>query len=342
MTIFSDAAGFRYFGDCQWGTLNINYPTQYYLEALPTANIDAARPGISAALTNLCSQAGLSYRNVATQANFDTILGTTTSLTFLWFGPNGDIDDRYTFGFARSDGNGGNHVGALSVFNNSGSTSTTQTSIAHTVNRLFYLAHPLNSVNNYLVSFGIPSSTISPMYWVGASDGQYLALFTFQRNWATSQVKTNFFYAGQLANVNTGFNYYNANNITKTIALCRLGVQSVSDAITDTVTGGHYIANAAKETLQTGDAAYSIVCSDGQTPTSQWATDMYVFDNNTTLGFPAMGRVRGMLLGTGTYTLGKPVKIQGSVFPDGGSPWYIPVGTYAGKTLLMRCHSSMS
>lgn len=59
-------------------------------------------------------------------------------------------------------------------------------------------------------------------------------------------------------------------------------------------------------------------------------------------GFPRWAGYGGMLLGTGTYTLGKPVKIQGSVFPDGGSQWYIPVGTYAGKTLLMRCYSSMT
>lgn len=99
---------------------------------------------------------------------------------------------------------------------------------------------------------------------------------------------------------------------------------------------------AEKTLLETGRATYAISCSDGQTPTSQWATDMWVFDNNAGLGYPVIGRVPNMLLGTGTYTYLKPVKIQGSVFPDSGSPWYLPVGMYAGKTLLMRCYSSIS
>lgn len=336
MTIFSDAAGFKYFGDCQWGTFNINYPTQYYLEALPTANIDTASPGISAALTNLCTQSGLAFRNVASQSDFNTRSEGNLSLHFLWFGANGDIDDRYAFALQNwtSATNG-----ATGVYNDLGSTNTVNASLLSATNRLFYLSPVLNGASGASsVSFGVASSTISPIYWVGASDGQYLALFTYQRNFGTNAAKTSLFYAGQLADVNTGFNYYNASNITKTITFNQLGGGTASVA----VTGGHYIANAAKATLQTGDAAYAIVCSDSQNPTSQWATDMYVFDNNTTLGFPAMGRVRGMLLGTGTYTLGKAVKIQGSVFPDGGSQWYIPVGTYAGKTLLMRCYSSMS
>ena len=339
MTIFSDAAGFKYFGDCQWGTLNIDYPTQYYLEALPTANIDTARPGISTALTNLCTQSGLAFRNVATQATFDARVGTVNGQHFLWFGANGDIDDRYSFG-VRSWITGTSNDSNVNIFNDTGSTSTDPTANPNSVstNRLYYLGpNGLNSSANVNIAT-TPSGTVSPLYWVGASDGQYLALFLYQRNWGGDAARSSFFYAGQLANVNTGFNYYSASNTTKTISFCQIGGTSVSVA----VTGGHYITNTAKATLQTGDAAYSIVCSDSQTPTSQWATDMYVFDNNTTLGFPAMGQVRGLLLGTGTYTLGKPVKIQGSVFPDGGSQWVIPVGTYAGKTLLMRCYSSMT
>lgn len=334
MTIFSDAAGFKYFGDCQWGTLNIDYPTQYYLEALPTANIDTARPGISAALTNLCTSAGLAFRNVASQADFDARIIPPDPLHFLWFGANGDIDDRYCFSIKHNS-----PAIAVMVFNDSGSTVTNPTSEPYstTTNRLYYLTIGGLNAAGSTITFSASSSTMTPIYWVGASDGQYLALFLFQRNLSNNSITSSFYYAGLLSNVNTGYNYYSANNTTKTISLFGGGTSTGFP----TIRGGHYIANAAKATLLTGDAAYPIVCSDSQTPTSQWATDMYVFDNNTTLGFPAMGRVRGMLLGTGTYTLGKPVKIQGSVFPDGGSQWYIPVGTYAGKTLLMRCYSSM-
>ena len=329
MPIFSDSAGFKYMGDCQWGTFNINYPSQYYLTSHPLDSI-------SAELTALCTQSVLSFRNVASQSDFNARIPSGNPLNFLWFGANGDIDDRYAIGLSRSDiQNTG--VTGLHVYNDSGSTNTTPASALGGTNALYNLGNGLNSGSSTVVGISPPSSTISPLYFTGSSDGQYLALFLYQRNWGTNTARAHFFYAGLLANVNTGFDYYSANNATKTISLNQLAITSTSTSIT----GAHYIANAAKATLQTGDAAYAINCSDNQSPTAQWGTDFYAFDNNTILGFPAIGRVRGMLLGTGTYTLGQPAKIQGSVFPDGGSPWYLPVGTFAGKTLLMRCYSSM-
>ena len=333
MAIFSDAAGFKYMGDCQWGTFSIDYPTQSYLTAYPHS-------AVSAELTALCTQSGLAFRNVASQANFDARPASNTHLGFMWFGANGDIDDRYFFGIGNwLTGDFTSNNGVLGIYNNTGSTATNNTpGTFDQTNRLYYLATGINShLGATPPVFGAPSTTVLPIQWVGASDGQYLALFIFQRNFVANSVRSCFFYAGRLADINTGFSYYNASNITNGVTFCVLGATTVSS----TVAGGHYIANTAKNLLQTGDAAYVINCSDGQNPTAQWGTDFYAFDNNTILGFPAIGRVRGMLLGTGTYILGQPAKIQGAVFPDGGSPWYLPVGTYAGKTLLMRCYSSM-
>jgi len=66
-----------------------------------------------------------------------------------------------------------------------------------------------------------------------------------------------------------------------------------------------------------------------------------VFEDNDTLGYPAIGRVRNLLLAQGTYTIGKPVKIAPSVYPDDGFNRWLPVGTFSGKTVLMRCYSSV-
>jgi hypothetical protein len=330
MAIFSDAAGFKYMGDCQWGTLNITYPTQSFLQAHPHSSV-------SAELTSLCSTAGLSYRLVAAQSLFDNL----TPCNILAFGANGDIDDRYVIGLNTWTGVGSFPVVGVIVYNNSGSIETSSTSVGSVTNRLYFLTTSA-SVNDgsfgARANFAVSSDTISPIQWVGSSDGNYLALVGFQRNFGGNSAVLSFFYAGKFADINTGFGYYNASNITNGIAMVGAG----RSAVANPVYGSHYIASAGKQILQTGDAIYTIACSDSQTPTSQWATDFYAFDNNVTLGYPAIGRVRGMLLGTGTYTLGKPVKIIGSVFPDSGSPWYLPVGTFAGKTLLMRCYSSMT
>ena len=200
MTIFSDAAGFKYMGDCQWGTLNINYPSQSYLEAHPTSSV-------SAELTSLGTTAGLAFRDVAAQSDFDQRVGSANPLHFLWFGINGDINDRYSFGIGNwLVGNYGSNIGLLGIYNDSGSTNTIPASSFSAINRLYYLGSSVNSVTGVnQAAFGFPSGTISPVYWVGASDGQYLSLFTYQRNFAGNAARTSFFYSGQLADINTGF-----------------------------------------------------------------------------------------------------------------------------------------
>jgi hypothetical protein len=233
------------------------------------------------------------------------------------------------------------NANGVHIYNNSGSTSAGGTTIVSATNRLYYLNFGLSAtgnslLNNLLLQPFVSNTAYSPVQWAGASDGSYLALCLSQRDFAGNISRINFMYSGLLSDINTGFGYYNSSLTTQTISLVSFAGGS------NAALGAHYISSAGKLILSSGDASYSIACSDGQTPTSQWATDFYAFDNNTTLGFPAIGRVRGMLLGIGTYTLGKPVKIIGSVFPDGGSPWYLPVGTFAGKTLLMRCYSSMA
>jgi len=182
---------------------------------------------------------------------------------------------------------------------------------------------------DYVVSCGPNSIAIKP--------------FLYESEYANPGVGSNnfqvFYYAGKLLNVNTNFNYYNNAFVNQCVVFW---AYTVTNSVSLPISGAHFISGSQKNLLQTGRAVYTISCSDGQTPGSQWATDMWVYDNNSTLGFPVIGRVPNLLLGIGSYTYLKPVKIQGSVFPDNGSPWYLPVGTFAGKTLLMRCYSSVT
>jgi hypothetical protein len=238
------------------------------------------------------------------------------------------IDDRYIFRyFGLNLTNNGNSGTGIRLYNNSGYTgtnadSTTNAIVANTVT---------NSVNNF-------DANRYECEFSCVSDSNSLGIIFFQSQKGSSNIWWHMNYAGILLDVNTNFSYYSSSVITRSFLLST----SYQGNTNLQISGKHYIASAEKNILQTGRAVYAMDCSDGQTPGAQWATDVWVYDNNATLGYPVIGRVPNMLLGIGTYTYLKPAKIQGSVFPDGGSPWYLPVGTYAEKTLLMRCHSSVT
>lgn len=341
MVIYADAIGNYFLGDCIYANHRVDYPTVNHLQAFPIG-------GISAELTALCTTAGLKFRNVLGQSFFDSLL-TSTNLrnVLLFFGASDDsIDDRYTF---KANWGGGvtaagtSSDGAVELFNNSGSTNTTN-NLGLNTNRLFASEIPTSSGYGLTggitpLNWGINFFLNSNLWFAGVSDGKSLGLFTYQYDFVNNTYRTNFHYAGLLDSVNTGFNYYSQNNITKSIALSGGRIDLSGN---DILNGRHYIASASKYILSTGDAQYPIVCADGQSPTPTWATDFYVFDNNATLGYPAMGKVRNMLLAQGTFTIGKPVRIDPTVYPDAGFNCWLPVGTFAGKTALMRCYSSLA
>jgi hypothetical protein len=232
------------------------------------------------------------------------------------------------------------------MYNNSGYTSTSN-SFSKT-NSIFGLSNNFTPTitsdgggSFYELGFQLKVETNSEIQCVGVADNESLAIWFYQYNFSGNNFRTALYYAGTVDDVNTNFNYYDANVTTKSIMMCTNFTGNSFYTSAPTIYVGHRIASTAKFALTTGDAQYPIVCSDGQTPTSQWATDFYVFDNNATLGYPAIGKVRNLLLAQGTYTIGKPVKLQGSVVPDNGFNRWLPVGTFAGKTVLMRCYSSV-
>jgi hypothetical protein len=200
----------------------------------------------------------------------------------------------------------------------------------------------------YLAYGAEPSYTQYVWNWVryvACAGTQSFGLMTFNDVTAHTSFNVNpiFLYWGLLEDVNPNFGYYTQSPFTYQI---HLRISYDSGTTFNTVTSSlsakynyksHYIVDAVKTLLQTGDAMYPIACSNGATPTGQWATDMWVFDNNATLGYPCIGRVPNMLLGVGTFTYLKPVQLITA--PDAGSNLWLPVGTYGTRTLLMRCYS---
>lgn len=331
-TIYTDGAGNKYLGDCVWAAHDISYPAVSYLES------GVNHTSLSADIASLFSAAGYQYRNVLAQSTINALTSTNYSLVH-WATGSDSIDDRYSINYAFGGGVGAtsNHPPCY-LYNDSGGTSTSNTPSA--TNSVLYTHTRSSGINDYSAlrvnGLGLSASQKLPSL-VAVAGQKSLAMLWAQYTTTATFYGKGFFYTGEVLDVNTNFSYYSGSRLNYTVMF-----SSTFDASFGVVMGGHYIASNKKVLLTTGDAAYSIACSDSQTPTAQWATDFYVFDNNATLGYPPIGRVANMLLGIGSYTYLKPVKIIGSVFPDAGSPWYIPVGTFAGKTLLMRCYSSMT
>lgn len=341
-------------GDCIYANHRLDYPSIASLQSHPHSSI-------SAELTGLFTASSLKYRNVLSQSNFNNV-SSTYQVTPFCFGFNSDnIDDRISWNLSSMLGNAENEivdVGTLIYYNNNGYTGTTNNH--NSTNALYRFSYRpatgqsfvanttggttiCRGLNMFNYISGVNATLYSEVQWAGCCDGESLALFITQKRFSTNTTNYYFFYVGKLLDINTGFNYYSASLENQTIFL--IGTNNPNNPFGGNtiplIDGSHYIASSGKILLSSGDAQYSIVCADGQSPTAQWATDMYVFDNNVTLGYPAIGRVRNLLLAQGTYTIGKPVRIQGTVQPDNGFNSWLPVGTFGGKVVLMRCYSSV-
>lgn len=178
-----------------------------------------------------------------------------------------------------------------------------------------------------IYDFSIASNN-SNINWLATISADSFALLLFESKVGGNNME--FFYAGRTNVTNPLNSYYTASPVSNAVLL-----HSYTDA------GGfpqvntkHFVGNSEKSLLQTGQAVYPITCGSGQ-----WATDMIIFDNSQGLNFPAIGKLPNLLLAIGSYEYLKPIKLITA--PDAGSNVWIPVGTYANKTLLMRSYSSI-
>jgi hypothetical protein len=315
-------------------------------------------PSIATELNAFLTASGLKFRNVPTQADFDAL-----SAWWLTFGVGSDsLDDRFLFqniGNNNSQSTTNINSGAqVGVYNDLGFLGTDPAINAPSASGQVWAAINANTTIPTGVSPNTSATKASLMNhlpyaplsdYLAVSDGESLAMIHFVYPLGDTKMGLRFWYAGRLADVNPNYAYYNSSIETDTIVMTNNPAQvngnftSVATTITTPIGAGHRIAGARNQILATGKAIYPIVCAgpNPQTPTSQWATDMYVFDDNPAIGSPCIGRVRNLLLAQGTFTIGRVVKIQGTVVPDNGSRLWVAIGTFAEKTVLMRCFSSV-
>lgn len=353
MAVFSDSIGNHYMGDCIYANHNINYPTYNFLQASEHSTVVSD-------ITAILSNSGMKYRNVIPQATFNDSTAFGTSKVIMNLAPNSDtIDDRYVWSIGKflnttfHSTTGYSGAPDYCLFNDSGHASTT-TAFSSANNLYGFSDRNPPALEPILLNSGhgnwgfydyiaTPNSIYSDVHWSGVSDGESVGFFITQSQFNVDYRINGFVYMGIVDDVNTNDNYYSENIATKSIFLMGYNSTKTNPSYNTTVTvrGSHYIGGSGKILLYTGEAFYPIVCSDAQTPSTQWATDLYVLDNDIDKGYPTLGRVRNMLYAQGTYTLGKPVKIAGSVFPDAGHNHWLPVGNYGTYTILLRCYSSV-
>lgn len=352
MAIYSDSAGNYYLGDCLYGAHNGSFPSVEYLQAYPHS-------GISAEIEALCTASSLRYRNVLPQYLFDQNSLLIADTIMLSFGALSDtIDDRYIFtshGFLLGTSGGSGSHPPVAYYNNGGFTginnyqpnNTTLRGVIGKSNNFYTVTTQVLS-NFHIIPFSNTKDSLTRvnwvgdpdytgLFWAGVCDGESLGLFTQIKRFSTGRICQAFWYAGTLKDVNPNYGH-NGDIITRSI--CIMGHESPFPASpTYEIGAGHYMDSTRQLCLTSGRANYAIVCSDGQTPSATWLAEMVVFDAAYNV---AIGTVRNLFLATGTFIIGKTYKISGSVFPDSGSIWFLALGIFAGKTVMMRCYSSAS
>jgi hypothetical protein len=132
---------------------------------------------------------------------------------------------------------------------------------------------------------------------------------------------------GIVQQLNTNQNYFTADYRSKFV--CGLANSTTSKLF-------HFIGGNQKQLITSYE--YPIVCSDGQVPFSRWLSTCLLFEDNSALDNPCLGQFHNHLIGSGPFTIGKLVEIQGSAFPySSSSQTYLPVCKFSqNRTLLIK------
>ena len=353
MPVQNDGTGAFFIGDCVYANHNPGFSAFRHLRTGIIHNVN-----FPTELSNLCTSAGLPFRDVYSLAVINPD-GSTVTFTkkMITFAANSldTIDDRYSFGLPWNTV-AGSGIKSIQFFDDNGEASGTDSQT--NTNELYALgidntAPPnlsfASSANRWQFPTGGAIGATNPnnegISLAAMCDGEGLGVFHSQTLYESTlggvedeSTLTFFQYAGILDDVNTGFSYYNASPITKSVSILCRSFNSTALGQQNGGGGAHYIALSPKLLLGTGDANYVIVCSDAQVPTPTWATEALVFDNDPVLGYPAIGTLRNFIIVQGGITIGSVIDIQGLVFPDAGTTTYLAVGAFAGKTLCMKCY----
>jgi hypothetical protein len=313
MTIYTDATNRYYLGDVLYGNHDILFSTVSYTKAdkLSTGSINTDLDSIATSL-------GWGYRRTSFLSN--------------WI----QAQAVFEFSFPTEP------TRARFVMTGVGATSFTVGGRAD--NQTYANTSPFDTgIFGYNSNFGEyavldPSGETSPIFErqvCGSFSDRSYSLFFIRRLAANPHVARYFFAHASFWQEGI------IPNFTSDLGKCAVFCSGDNNGA-PLAKGYHYdIANSTrKEILATGDAFYNIVCADLQTPGTEHNSGFYALYNDSLL-YPMMGRYPDLLYGQGTYIIGKPVKLDGTVFPDLGHNHWLPVARWGTFTILMRCYSSL-
>lgn len=320
MVIQADGAGNFYLGDAQYGNFDILAPTKNFLKGHPNSSI-------SAEITALCTAAGLNFRLVLPQVEFDTnanILGKV----LLAFGSSTDtIDDRFIFRYCNG---GGSSLSYAAMFNNSGFTGTANNNPDSTNNiaRIgqqadFTVPKSWSDSENNSAMEALPEfapGSRSPLSWLGVANSESLTLMALQYIYSSDIQLMYVWHAGRLDNVTTDFGYYTSQIQNQSVLLARTGTGTAFRTVIVNYVQGRTGDDVRLCDFQ-NDGDFTTVCSDAQTPTGRWATDPAVFDDDSSLSYPTQGDLRNFVFSDGTFFTGELVTISGGTLPAGFNNW---------------------
>lgn len=332
MASYTDSvdSSIRYGGDIGGDSYSIT-------DATLNISSDTTLSNLSTDLASVCTGAGLSYRNLATNADLSSF---TQSSNILYFGANGDIDDRIIFM------TGNNAVGAkLYQFNNSGSTLTTTVNnsadATNLTNQTRKLRADWDTAQPVLMAWNVSNPTI---YCAVFCDGQSLGILTYgvvaNTNVITASntvyvIESRFFYAGKVTSPHASLDTTGKQYVS-ILSNCTWSTGSGTTVNFETYRGNRcQIGNELF--VNTTETYPTFTCTGGSpTPTKQWVKPLAIYNGGTLMGY-----ARGLLMGIGSFPTYYPTKIVGT----GGEETWIPVcnyGTFGNEQIkiLMRCKST--
>jgi hypothetical protein len=195
------------------------------------------------------------------------------------------------------------------------------------------------SINDAQPTSSVAQSAALLTYFgtVSGGDGKSIGIFRSQESGGV--FSSIFIYAGRLVSLNPSSRY---SAIRDSCIYMGVGDSSFTTNNTALCTIRYFRAGSVQgftEVYKSGDALYSVQCAYGETPASLQVTDWIVFEPDPAEDYPYIGRVENLLLGYGAFQRGQVYYInpasQGLAM-NGGSNYYIPVGRFGDRTILMR------
>lgn len=312
MAISSDLVGNKFNGAaCRFGKFSLLYPGASFFESEDLTNF-------SATVGEIFESLNYKHYTVVPQLNIDN--GSFYS----------DQNNRTTlFKFA--------FEGDSSCNSQSGRIAISTKKVVYSNSTTFYISqYRDDGVLDFETSFDSSifykaaesSTSNTKVQMVISANSDTFALFLITTNLITLLTTTVFIGVCKLRNVNSTYNFYNANY---TNSLCSFYSNNNSSLSVK------YKLFELLKTAHTGEKTnFPIACEDGRKPRQNWSTNFLIFDESPAINNPLIGTASKIFTaGWGSFTNNKIVEMSSGT-EVGESRFYIAVCDFGYKKFLLK------